>query len=79
MSVKNLGLWVRLILRIPTFSQYFASKKGGGVRLIPRKIRYSTWNRDSSKYWVSVPVHVLVFPAYLGVYMGMGAILKQKC
>ena len=22
---------------------------------------------------------VLVFPAYLGVYMGMGAILKQKC
>ena len=34
MSVKNLGLWVRLILRIPTFSQYFASKRG--VRLIPR-------------------------------------------
>ena len=41
--------------------------------------RAYTWNRDSSKYWVSVPVHVLVFPAYLGVYLGMGAILKQKC
>ena len=38
-----------------------------------------TWNRDSSTYWVSVPVHVLVLPAYLGVYMGMGVILKQKC
>ena len=31
MSVKNLGLWVRLILRIPTFSQYFASKRGCGL------------------------------------------------
>ena len=30
MSVKSLGLWVRLILRIPTFSQYFASQRGGG-------------------------------------------------
>ena len=36
-------------------------------------------HQHSSKYWVSVPVHVLVVPAYLGVYIGMGAILKQKC
>ena len=53
MSVKNLGLRVRLILRIPTLSQYFASKRGVrlipryAVRLIPRKIRYirgrGTW------------------------------------